>query len=91
MLFNVWLIFESGFTDADPPVMAPAGLLTGFNQLYKVPVGTISPPVLFCPVHSKTDPVHNVMVLSEMTGRDCRLMVRRKGVPGQPAAVGVTV
>jgi hypothetical protein len=30
------------------------------------------------------------MFLSEMTGLGCKLIVREKGVPGQPNAVGIT-
>ena len=77
---------------ATPPVIAPAGLLTGIPHEYVVPTGTI-PLVPSCgSTVVKVSSLHIVWATSLICGSGFTVMVIVKSSPTQPSAVdGVTV
>ena len=90
VLVNVWLI-DDWDAPSEPPVIAPAGLLTGADQLYVVPSGTISVGELSVGWILNVSPSQIVSSLSAITGTGWIVKVYSKGVPAHPSAIGVIV
>ena len=73
-----------------PPVMAPAGAMTGSAHVYVVPAGIFSAPPL-TGVIVKAAALQIVAVLSDMTAVGLTVTLTWKEGPGQLPDVGVTV
>ena len=72
-------------------MIAPEGLLTGADQLYVVPTGTISVGELSVGWILNVSPSQMVSSLSAITGTGWIVKVYSKGVPAHPSAIGVIV
>ena len=85
-----WLI-DVSLVPGNPPVTTPTGSLTGADQLYIVPNGTISVGESSVGNISKVSPSQIVISLSAITGVGWTVIVYSNESPIQPSASGVIV
>ena len=90
VLFNVWLMAVTPVACALPPVIAPAGVLTGVVHVYIVPAGTIVVGALSEGVTVNALPLQMVSAWLPISGVGSTVTITVNGAPGHPEA-GITV
>jgi len=90
VLVNRWLILAAATVCVDPPVTAPAGLLTGIGQVYVVLFGTI-PSALFTGETVNKSSLQIVLAYALICGFGLMVITAVKFGPVQVPAIGETV
>ena len=90
VLVSVWLMLAWPAACALPPVIDPAGTITGATHVYSVPAGTISPPPL-AGVTLKAVPLQIVAIVLAMVAFGFTVTVIVNVAPVHAPETGVTV